>query len=262
MRETPPNQGSTTIPREIWVPALLLTFVCLIFMMVAFFQKTLTDDQRPIVNGLFAVLAGAATFFIGGSAFIRFTGNLAGVKVLFTGTAGVAIMVFTLLHPLFDKSQKKQDRDKQIESTRIQTSTPTPYPTTVPNTGPESPQKAVHVATFAISGSFQQGYKYSDDSTVSFNSYTGLQVAAKITVLGPNSREEFTGEPNYMTDSMWQWQNQGSLNGSLDLREQRRTFGDQYTGGRLSHAAYWNPTLNHNITSTDTTLTPVPGLSR
>ena|ERR1700677_3798153 len=90
-----------SVPGNIWIPALVFTSVCLIFLFVAFFMGPLKTDQRHILNAIFPLLAGFATFFIGGSAFIKMTGNLGGLKFLFTGTAGVALFIFVLLHPIF-----------------------------------------------------------------------------------------------------------------------------------------------------------------
>jgi hypothetical protein len=109
--------------------------------------------------------------------------------------------------------------------------------------------------TFAISGSFQQGYTYSSESKVTLDAATGLAVSANIIIVGPKSKEVFAADPAYDTESMWQWQNQGSLGGSLDLQEKQLTFVG-YSGGTLTHAAYWTPTLGHNITSSDTVLRP------
>src|SRR5258707_15088949 len=94
-REHKPISGT------IWIPALVFTAACLIFLFVAFSMGDLKEDQRHILNAIFPLLAGFATFFIGGTAFVRLTGNLGGLKVLFTGTAGVAVFVFVFLHPIF-----------------------------------------------------------------------------------------------------------------------------------------------------------------
>jgi hypothetical protein len=98
---------SGSVPNRIWVPALVFTSACLIFLFVAFFVKTLSSDQREILNAVFSLLAGFATFFLGGTAFLRLTGNLAGLKILFSGTAGVAVFVLVLFHPLFKDEPKK-----------------------------------------------------------------------------------------------------------------------------------------------------------
>jgi hypothetical protein len=65
---------------------------------------------------------------------------------------------------------------------------------------------------FNITGSFQQGYSIDRDSTIQIDGETGAEMDANITVLGPNnSKETFTAKPNYGIESMYQWQNQGSL---------------------------------------------------
>jgi len=118
-------------------------------------------------------------------------------------------------------------------------------------------QNPGQIAMFAVSGSFQQGYRFSSDSKVTIDTKTGLEVSANITVVGPDdTKEVFTAQPAYNTDSMWQWQNQGSFKGSLDFQEKDRKF-IGYSGGLLTHSAYWTPSLGHNITSTDTYLKPI-----
>jgi len=89
------------VPRSVWIPALVFTAACLILLFIAFFIANLQPDQRKILNAIFSLLAGFATFFIGGTALIKLTGSLRGLKVAFTGTAGVAMFVFVLLHPIF-----------------------------------------------------------------------------------------------------------------------------------------------------------------
>jgi hypothetical protein len=56
-------------------------------------SANLQPGQRRILNAVFPLLAGFATFFIGGTALIKLTG-LRGLKIAFTGTAGVAMFVF------------------------------------------------------------------------------------------------------------------------------------------------------------------------
>jgi len=105
--KTKPLSGKTEdqefkpVPRNVWIPALAFTTACLILLFVAFFIGNLQEDQRKILNAIFSLLAGFATFFIGGTALIKLTGSLRGLKVAFTGTAGVAMFVFVLLHPIF-----------------------------------------------------------------------------------------------------------------------------------------------------------------
>jgi hypothetical protein len=110
---------------------------------------------------------------------------------------------------------------------------------------------------FAISGSFAEGYTFSADSSVTVDTTSGLVVSANITVVGTNMREAFVAAPVFNSNSMWQWQNQGSLRGSLDLQEKDHSF-TNYSGGLLTHSAYWTPTLGRNIASTNTYLKPIP----
>ena len=117
---------------------------------------------------------------------------------------------------------------------------------------------AARYVTYAVSGTFQQGYKLSDDSKVVVDSSTGLEVSANAAVEGPDgSKEQFIGRPVYNIDRMWQWQNQGSKGGSLDLQDQQHTF-VRYPGGFvLTNSAYWTPAIGHNVVSADTIFTPV-----
>jgi hypothetical protein len=88
------DQESKPVPRNVWIPALAFTTACLILLFIAFFIGNLQPDQRRILNAIFSLLTGFATFFIGGTALIRLTGSLHGLKVVFTGTAGVAMFDF------------------------------------------------------------------------------------------------------------------------------------------------------------------------
>jgi TIR domain len=111
--------------------------------------------------------------------------------------------------------------------------------------------------SFSVTGSFQQGYSIDKDSTILIDGETGYEMDANITVLGPNgSKEVFTAKPNYGIESIYQWQNQGSLGGSLDFQFKPRTFAG-FTGGKLTNSAYWTPALNHNVDSSDTILRPI-----
>jgi|HubBroStandDraft_6_1064221.scaffolds.fasta_scaffold66583_3 hypothetical protein len=112
--------------------------------------------------------------------------------------------------------------------------------------------------TYAVSGSFKQGYTFSSDSTVVIDTKTGLEVDARVMVIAPdNTIEKFIGKPVYNTDRMWQWQGQGSLGGSLDFQDQRNTFVGYSGGMPLTNSAYDTPSLGHIITSTDTFLKPI-----
>jgi hypothetical protein len=96
-----PDTAANPVPKQIWIPALSFATACLLFLFLAFFLRDLSHDQRQILNAIFCLLAGCATFFLGGTAFIRLTGDLVGVKFLFSGTAGVAVLVLVLFHPIF-----------------------------------------------------------------------------------------------------------------------------------------------------------------
>jgi len=117
-------------------------------------------------------------------------------------------------------------------------------------TAQSSTQEANRIVTFSVSGSFQQGYSLSPTSTVKIDLETGLAVSANIQIT--NTGELFTGAPVYNTDRMWQWQNQGSLGGSLDFQDLIRTYKHYSGGAPLTNSAYWTPSLGHIVTSSDT----------
>jgi hypothetical protein len=123
----------------------------------------------------------------------------------------------------------------------------------------QPPEKLLRYTTFSVSGEFQHGYKFSDDSTVVIDRDTGHEIDAKITVMAPDSSTEvFIAKPWYQDDAgtTWQWQSQGSLRGSLDLQNKPHTFVD-YTGGiPLSNSAYGRPNETP-VSSTNTKLRPV-----
>jgi len=246
---------------------LLFTSACLIFLFVAFFVKDLSPDQRKIFNAIFSLLAGFATFFIGGTAFVRLTGDTSGIKFLFTGSAGVAVFVLVLFHPIFtnDPLTSAVGGTGTLKSGSGDTSkspdggTGGSTRSTTPGTGesataPTKSSQTARFATFAVSGSFDNGYSIASDSTVTIDTITGSEVAANIIVLGPDNKEDvFRNEAVYQHNTVWGWQGQGSLGGSLDLRDEDRTF-VRYSGGVLTHSAYNTPSLGHIITSSDTTL--------
>jgi hypothetical protein len=253
----------------------LFTSACLIFLFVAFFVKDLSPDQRKIFNAIFSLLAGFATFFIGGTAFVRLTGDTSGIKFFFTGSAGVAVFVLVLFHPIFTNDPltsaplggtgtlKAPGGDTSTRSDGEAGASTRP---TTPSTGNSatatpsiSSSQSVGVptarfATFAVSGSFDNGYSIASDSTVTVDTITGSEISANIKVEGPDKKVDvFRNEAVYQKNTVWGWQGQGSLGGSLDLRDEDRTF-VRYTGGVLTHSAYNTPSLGRIITSSDTTL--------
>lgn len=111
------------------------------------------------------------------------------------------------------------------------------------------------MATFAVSGSFDNGWAYAPSSTVTFNVSTGSEVSANITIA--DSGERFTGTPVYADPTAnWEWQNQGTFRGSLQLQN-TATFVN-FPGGFIPHAAYWTPELEHIVNSKNTFLKRIP----
>lgn len=108
-------------------------------------------------------------------------------------------------------------------------------------TSPLPPDRLLRYTTFSVSGDIQQGYKFSDDSTVIIDRDTGHEIDARISVIAPDgSKEVFIATPWYQDEggSMWQWHGQGSLRGSLDFQYKPHTFVDYVGGKPLSHSAY------------------------
>jgi hypothetical protein len=115
------------------------------------------------------------------------------------------------------------------------------------------------VVTFGLSGSFDNGYTYSPASTVTLDVTTGLEVSADVTI--EETGEIFSGQPVYQISSNWEWENQGTFKGSLQLQNPAAFVG--FTGGFLPHAAYWTPSLGHNVISKNTYLRRTnPSISR
>jgi hypothetical protein len=86
-----------------------------------------------------------------------------------------------------------------------------------------------------------------------------LETFASIIVVGPDdTKGVFIGQLAYNTDSMWQWQKQGSFNGSLDFQAKDHPF-KGYSRSLRTHSAYWTPSVGHIITSTDSYLKPISG---
>jgi hypothetical protein len=106
------------------------------------------------------------------------------------------------------------------------------------------------LATFAVSGSLENGYTYSPSSTVTVDTTTGLVVSAHIEI--QNTGEIFTGKPAWQVDSNWEWINQGLFKGSLQL--QNPASFKNFNGGFLPHAAYWTTGWKQNTNSTTTYL--------
>lgn len=231
----PKTDQEAPVPKRIWVPALVFSAVCLVFVFVAFFVRDLSADQQRILNAIFALLGGCAAGFIGGSAFFKFTSNWnTSSGLLITGTAGIAVfLILIFFHPLYPGKNLL------------------PLGSGIGDNN--NPAQLGNFNTYHVTGTFQRGYKISPSSYVIIDSNTGLEVSANIVVLGENGeREEFEGRPAYNTYEMWQWQNQGSLGGSLDFQDNKHSF-VRYSGGYLlTNSDYWNNSLKTNLNSSDT----------
>jgi hypothetical protein len=141
---------------------------------------------------------------------------------------------------------------------RIQLLKPTVQTSQPPDYRAHSEVQAETPKKFSVTGIFQQGYRMSEDSEVTIDITSGRESDAHIGIIGPDGkREDFTGRPNYNTDRMWQWQNQGSLGGSLDFQDQQHAFVSYPGGYTLSNSAFYTPSLGHNVTSSNTVFSPL-----
>jgi hypothetical protein len=95
-----------------WIPSLIFTCLCLGFLFYAYTGPDLNDDRRKLLNGVFALNAGFATFFLGGSAVLRLTGGVGRLRTVFNATAGIAVFSLCLIYrPLFPGDSDASLRD-------------------------------------------------------------------------------------------------------------------------------------------------------
>src|SRR5450631_813920 len=86
-------------------------------MSIFFITPVMTPDQRRLTQFLYPLLAGFSTFFLGGTALLELTGDLAGFKVGFSATAGIAVFVLCYVYPpYFLRTAGVHDN---VEATRI-----------------------------------------------------------------------------------------------------------------------------------------------
>lgn len=90
-----------TIPTWLWVSACALTGIILIFLIAAyFFTPQMTSDQRNIVRFMFALLAGAAFFFVGETAQFRLGFSPTKfLRVTFSATGAIAVFALAYVYP-------------------------------------------------------------------------------------------------------------------------------------------------------------------
>jgi hypothetical protein len=97
----PPEQSPTSspVPRMIWIPALTFTSVLLLVLIVAFFLlPTMSPDQRNVLRSLYALLAGFAALFLGGTATVQM--NLPannGLKASVSAGGGIAVFLIVYM---------------------------------------------------------------------------------------------------------------------------------------------------------------------
>jgi hypothetical protein len=89
-------------PPQKWVPAVVFTAVSFLFIAAAFFiTGKLTNDQRIILNYIFAFCTGMSLYFMGGSAMARYRWHGPKVQFTFIALAGAAMFALVYLNPLF-----------------------------------------------------------------------------------------------------------------------------------------------------------------
>lgn len=105
MRQTSP----TTSPRP-WLQ-IVTFFLLLGFMMAVYFlTPEMKDDQRDLAKFLFALLAGFATYFIGGKALLRAEAGSGGKQISLSATAGVATFLLLYLVPPWWENKARDTR--------------------------------------------------------------------------------------------------------------------------------------------------------
>lgn len=98
--ETPSTgEKSETVPKYVWISALVFTSALLIFMMAAFFiTRTLTEDQRNMLHLLYSLLAGFSAMFLGGSVLLNLEMSVGDKgKMGIAAAAGIAVFIFVWL---------------------------------------------------------------------------------------------------------------------------------------------------------------------
>ncbi len=103
MRTAPQPTNVQTTPKSVWVPALVFAGICLLFVFAAFFRPELNNSQKTIINFVFALIAGFATYFLGGTALLTIAHRPRGTgfNFGFSATAGIAVFALVYFHPLF-----------------------------------------------------------------------------------------------------------------------------------------------------------------
>jgi hypothetical protein len=111
-------------PVPLWtrIPALIFTVGLPIFFVAAFFWvPTLTPDQRGILCSLFAIFAGFAVSFLGGSAMIKIDVPHNGVgKLTLSATAGIAVFIFTYVYaPYWFEPSSRSSGESTVNEEKV-----------------------------------------------------------------------------------------------------------------------------------------------
>lgn len=96
--------------------ALFFTIILIGFLITIFFvQPRLSEDQKNILNLIYPFIGGFSTFFLSGTALLRFTSTMgSGTRIVFSASAGVAVYVFLFLHPAIPQQASASETTKKI----------------------------------------------------------------------------------------------------------------------------------------------------
>lgn len=156
MKRTHSTPQTRTTPRRVWIPALVFTSLLILFLIAAFFlTPTMTRNQQDLVRFLFALLAGFATLFLGGTALLQFgIPKNPALKLSLSATAGVAIFVFVYVYPPYWYNTQEVIQQGEgslvLSSLKIQDKGPglSLVDVIIRNTGPAD--SVIHKAEFVV----------------------------------------------------------------------------------------------------------------
>jgi hypothetical protein len=103
------------VPRQVWIPALCFTSGLILFLIVVFFvTPPINQDRLVILQLIYPLLGGFASFFLGGTVLLRMTGGSnTGLKMALSATGGAAVFFVCYFYPLSYPSQKIMSVEEQ-----------------------------------------------------------------------------------------------------------------------------------------------------